>query len=104
MIRDFKDSVNRAPRGNLSLSNAGNDEWIYRVGTWHGRFYGQSAIVRIFTWPQSEKMAAGTEMQVAWCGLSLSRRWPHTFTDRKLSQLAREFCEDAADGQVGAGK
>lgn len=104
--RAFTDCIYRVGRPDLEMVEHANGGWRYRVGVWHGRYFpgnrcGGAAMVKIVDWPASGNQPAATVMTLIW-GDQLQRRWPHSFTDRKLAQLAREFCEDAQRGAVGA--
>lgn len=104
--RAFTDRIYRPGRASIEMIAHSNGDWHYRVGVWHGRFrafnadYDDTAMVKIVDWPAHGGQSGATLMTLMW-GDQLQRRWPHTFTDRKLAQLAREFCEDAQRGAVG---
>lgn len=103
--RAFTDRVQRPGRSDIEMVEHANGDWRYRVGVWHGRYFpgepcGGSAMVKIVDWPAHGSESGVTLMTLMW-GHQLQRRWPHSFTDRKLAQLAREFCEDAQRGAVG---
>lgn len=103
--RAFTDRIYRVGRGSLEMVEHANGDWRYRVGVWHGRYFpgepfGDVAMVKIVDWPTHGRQSPATIMTLMW-GRQLQRRWPHSFTDRKLAQLAREFCEDAQRGDVG---
>jgi len=107
--RAFIDRVYRPSCTDLEMIEHANGDWRYRVGVWHGRFAApdardpdrrDAAMVKIVDWPATGKQGPATLMTLIW-GHQLQRRWPHNFTNRKLAQLAREFCEDAQRGAVG---
>lgn len=104
--RAFTDRIYSVCRCDLEMVDAANGEWRYRVGVWYGPYLpgepeGGTAMVKIVDWPAIGRQTPATIMTLMW-GRQFQRRWPHSFTDRKLAQLAREFCEDAQRGAVGA--
>lgn len=104
--RAFTDRIYAPAPSHIEMIATQNGDWHYRVGAWHGRYFpgeafGGAAIVMIVDWPATGRQSAATIMTLMW-GRQFQRRWPHSFTDRKLAQLAREFCEDAQRGAVGA--